>query len=115
MRSIFILFALLIAAAKSSAIPTSMDSQTISQIYKVNSSADDPCSACRNTTITITDTWAGHCFPTGEGATCKCVCGDVFCRDNEVIDRSTCVPDGRLEDCRCIPIMTTLEPPTTGE
>lgn len=62
----------------------------------------DPCYSCRNNPIQITDTWAGHCGPYGEGESCGCVCGDIFCYDNEVIDRSTCRPDGRLQDCRCI-------------
>lgn len=48
---------------------------------------------------------------------CNCVCGDVFCFNGEVIDRSTCTPNGSLQDCRCISTSTvapTTVPPTEG-
>lgn len=78
----------------------------------------DPCDECRNDPLSITDTWAGQCFANGEGSSCNCVCGDVFCFDGEVIDRSTCISGGRLQDCKCIATATTAPttvPPTQGD
>ncbi|XP_037048209.1 uncharacterized protein LOC119082728 [Bradysia coprophila] len=71
----------------------------------------DPCYSCRNDPIAITDTWAGQCFPDGVGGSCSCICADLFCFNGEFIDRSTCVPNGRLQDCRCISTSTVV--PTT--
>ncbi|XP_037039500.1 uncharacterized protein LOC119076695 isoform X1 [Bradysia coprophila] len=67
----------------------------------------DPCSVCRDAPVQFTDTWAGQCFPLGDGASCQCACGSIFCQENEVIDTTTCRADGILADCRCIPIGTT--------
>ncbi|KAG4066144.1 hypothetical protein HA402_010346, partial [Bradysia odoriphaga] len=67
----------------------------------------DPCSRCRDSPVQFTDTWAGQCFPLGDGANCQCACGSIFCMENEIIDTTTCRSDGSLADCRCIPIETT--------
>ncbi|KAJ6649808.1 hypothetical protein Bhyg_05048 [Pseudolycoriella hygida] len=69
----------------------------------------DSCYSCRDAIIHITDTWAGQCFPMEDDVSCNCVCADVFCHINEFIDRTTCRPDGRIQDCRCIPIATTVQ------
>lgn len=84
----------------------------------ISSKSGDPCVECRNIPITITDTWAGQCVPDDLGGTCNCKCGDVFCFNGEIIDRSTCTPAGRLQDCRCISTSTstpTTVPPTEGQ
>ncbi len=75
----------------------------------------DPCELCRDLPISISDTWAGQCVPINQGGTCDCVCGDVFCSNGEIIDRSTCTPNGRLQDCRCISSSTDAPPITTPD
>jgi len=80
------------------------------------SSTVDPyvgCESCLNSQLGVSDNAAGQCFaqPSNEG--CHCLCGDLFCQEGEIIDRSTCVNGGDFNQCRCIPnneTVTTSDP-----
>ncbi|XP_037052145.1 uncharacterized protein LOC119085766 isoform X1 [Bradysia coprophila] len=68
------------------------------------SSTQDPlagCESCLNSKLTVGNTFAGHCFPNPAQGECHCLCADVFCKDGETIDRTTCVNGGSISDCKC--------------
>lgn len=61
-----------------------------------------------NDELSVGDKWALHCYPETSGDECYCLCTDMFCENGQIIDRTTCVSGGELQDCRCIdPFATT--------
>ncbi|XP_037052146.1 uncharacterized protein LOC119085766 isoform X2 [Bradysia coprophila] len=76
------------------------------QRHRLRRSTDsgDPlagCESCLNSKLTVGNTFAGHCFPNPAQGECHCLCADVFCKDGETIDRTTCVNGGSISDCKC--------------
>lgn len=72
------------------------------------------CEGCMDDALSVSDTRAGYCFPDISGEDCVCLCGDLFCQDGQIIDRTTCVSGGKFQDCKCIdPLSTTTPIPPT--
>ncbi|XP_037051297.1 uncharacterized protein LOC119085130 [Bradysia coprophila] len=65
------------------------------------------CESCINSKLSISDSFAGQCIPHRSGSECKCICGDVFCKPGQQIDRTTCVVGGSLSDCKCMDVVVT--------
>ncbi|KAG4077843.1 hypothetical protein HA402_013777 [Bradysia odoriphaga] len=73
------------------------------------------CESCLNSKLTVGDTFAGHCFPDPSKGECHCLCADIFCRNGETIDRTTCVNGGSISDCKCTDLTVANKPLTSEE